>query len=467
LAVIKKRFMARGATCRNCEHIIKREARKEEGVISIDYDFSTERGTVLFDDSKTSLTDVFGRIEAKGYSCSEDQGSRWQGGLFALIGIIVLGYFILRFSDSIPIPAIDPRMSYLLLFLVGLLTGFHCIAMCGGFVVSYVTGDRKAGRSSNMSHILYGAGKLVSYTLIGAAFGLLGSFIAFTPVVRGIVGMAAGLFLIVFGLSMLIPFLRRFSIPIPKVLSKVMHSNSRRGPLVIGLLNGLMIACGPLQAIYVMAAGTGSLVEGAKLLFIFGLGTLPVMLGFGYFASFASLKWSNYLTKASGVIVVLLGILMLNYGLTLTGAGYDLKSLAAADPLPEAPVPTMTSGFQEIRMDVTSKGWEPNSFVLQKGVRVKWIINGKQITSCNKAIQVPKLGLEFDIKPGEQVIEFTPTEEGKIPFSCWMGMIPGQFIVRDSVSAADKAEAESPLPSGGTCDGSATGSCGCGMRNFA
>ena len=67
-----------------------------------------------------------------------------------------------------------------------------------------------------------------------------------------------------------------------------------------------------------------------------------------------------------------------------------------------------------------------------KGVPVQWIINGKEITGCNRAIQVPAYNLEFDIVPGEQVIEFTPTETGTVAWSCWMGMIPGSFTVVDN-----------------------------------
>ena len=54
---------------------------------------------------------------------------------------------------------------------------------------------------------------------------------------------------------------------------------------MIGLLNGLMLGCGPLQAMYVMAAGTGSPQEGATMLFFFGLGTLIPLLSFGLIAS--------------------------------------------------------------------------------------------------------------------------------------------------------------------------------------
>jgi plastocyanin domain-containing protein len=61
---------------------------------------------------------------------------------------------------------------------------------------------------------------------------------------------------------------------------------------------------------------------------------------------------------------------------------------------------------------------------------VKWVIDGKEITECNKAIQVPQLDLSFNIQPGLQTIEFTPTTAGVIPWSCWMGMIDGSFIVQ-------------------------------------
>lgn len=92
-------------------------------------------------------------------------------------------------------------------------------------------------------------------------------------------------------------------------------------PFVIGLLNGLMIACGPLQAMYVMAAGTGSAVEGAKMLFAFGIGTLPVLLSFGVLTTLISGALTHRLLTASGAILIILGAVMINRGLILTGTG--------------------------------------------------------------------------------------------------------------------------------------------------
>ena len=162
--------------------------------------------------------------------------------------------------------------------------------MCGGFVVSYTAKNAKEGIKPYKSHCMYGTGKIISYTIIGAGFGLLGSIIVFTPMMRCVAGILAGLFLIIFGLNMfnVFPWLRRIRIKMPSFLNRFVNKESKKHnrPLIIGLLNGLMIACGPLQAIYIMAAGTGSMLEGAKLLFVFALGTLPVMLGFGFLTSF-------------------------------------------------------------------------------------------------------------------------------------------------------------------------------------
>jgi sulfite exporter TauE/SafE/copper chaperone CopZ len=505
----KMEFIAEGTTCESCAKVIERQALKVPGVKSVRFDYATETGSVVFDDSQTDIDIILYKIEEKGYSCfildggKAEPGSnagvssrrgygRTLGWVFGLIGIVVALYFITTLVGGVELPAISQNMGYGLLLVVGLLTGFHCIAMCGGFVVSYTAKDAQKGRKSHRSHVSYGVGKVISYTVIGAVFGLVGSIIAFTPLMRGVAGLLAGLFLIVFGLKMLniFPVLRKFSFRTPGFLNRWVGKNQSSSPLVIGLLNGLMIACGPLQAIYIMAAGTGSWLEGAKLLFVFALGTLPVMLGFGYFASFVSSKMTNKILRISGAIVIILGIVMVNRGLALTGSGYDLNSIVqsvGADGVAGNAVGSADSnvvllnGYQEIHMDVTRYGYEPNRFVLKKGVPVKWVIDGKELTGCNNAIQVPKLGLTFDIEKGEQTIEFTPTESGTISWSCWMGMIPGSFIVKDDVDvdggvvvqdAVESAPAPQPagtcgMGGGGGCGspscGAATGGgCGCG-----
>ncbi|MBW3004063.1 sulfite exporter TauE/SafE family protein [Candidatus Woesearchaeota archaeon] len=476
------RFKARGMHCTSCEKVIGKALINLDGVNNVKVDYATESVDVEFDEDKISLKDIKKAVESKGYDCSDrpTMTKKTLGLIFGVIGLVVVLYFIMGAVDGIQLPTISSGMTYGLLFVVGLLTGFHCIAMCGGFVVSYTTKSALEGKKPYKAHLGYAVGKTLSYTLIGAAFGLIGAIITFTPMIRGVVGIAAGAFLIIFGLNMLniFPALRKLQVRMPKFLGGFVSKEKKKStnPLVIGLLNGLMIACGPLLAIYIMAAGTGSVLEGAKLLFVFGLGTLPVMIGFGFVTSYLSSKATHKILKASGAIVIILGLIMVNRGLALTGTGLDMNSFLNPGPILTGESTAIDNGYQVIEMDVTRYGWEPDKFVLKKGVPVKWKINGKEITGCNNAIQVPKLGLEFGIKQGEQVIEFTPEEEGTISWSCWMGMIPGAFIVKDDIDVNNakavqqeiEAVHEQPRGSCGgscgssTCGAASGGSCGCG-----
>lgn len=358
--------------------------------------------------------------------------------LLALFGIGVILWLDSWFMNHSDMPSLSRDMGYGLLFVVGFLTSFHCVGMCGPLIVGYSAKSAAAGGKSHWAHLLYGMGKTLSYTAIGALFGAFGAVVAFTPYTQGAVGVAAGIFLILFGLHMLefFPSLSHFHIKTPGFVMRFVGKEYRKhsNPFIIGLLNGLMIICGPLQAMYVMAAGTGSWSEGAAILFFFGIGTLPLLMGFGFLTSLLSVNLTPKLLKASGVIVMALGAIMLNRGLAVTGTGWDFNTTLARVSQHFAPVVAETDSSpaeQTIRMEVLRSGFSPNQFTLRKGIPVKWVIDGKELTACNNAIIVPKYDLEIKLKQGEQTVEFTPVETGVVPWSCWMGMIPGTFIIVD------------------------------------
>jgi sulfite exporter TauE/SafE/copper chaperone CopZ len=483
---MRKIIKTKGMHCPSCERIIEKAALSVEGVKSVKSDFTKEETTIEFDENITNLDDITYVINTKGYECETVDVA--QDSLLFLLGL----FWIIKYSFSFSFPEITPGMGLAIVFTIGILTSFHCVGMCGGFVLSYTTKEamnkEQTKKSKFLSHLKYGTGKTITYVILGAMFGLLGSFVAFTPKFKGIAALVAGLFLVIYGLNMLnvFPWLRKLQWRGPKFLSKVNADavKGNKGPFVIGLLNGLMIACGPLQAMLIYSAGTASVIQGALAMFVFGLGTLPLMLGFGSLATILGSRFTHRVLKVSALIVIIMGVVMVNRGLTLTGTGYDFNTLitsvsASGNEITGAAVGVDTilkDGYQEIRMEVNRYGWKPDKFVLKKGVPVRWVIDGKEINGCNNAIQVPKLGLDFDIRRGEQVIEFTPTKEGKISWSCWMGMIPGVFIVKDDIDLSNTAEIQKELDSvpqqqrgscGGSCGSSTCGAktgggCGCG-----
>jgi plastocyanin domain-containing protein len=54
------------------------------------------------------------------------------------------------------------------------------------------------------------------------------------------------------------------------------------------------------------------------------------------------------------------------------------------------------------------------------------------VTSCTSKIIIPSLNITKSISSGQNVINFTPTaSSGEIPFSCWMGMVRGKFVISE------------------------------------
>lgn len=232
-------------------------------------------------------------------------------------------------------------VEYLLAFSTGLLVSLHCVSMCGGFVAAYslrIAGDQ-AGASSVAAalrprvlwaHLLYNAGRLTTYALIGGAMGLIGSFIAASGQLMGIQGLAsilAGVFMILLGLS-LGRWLPYTSLLQPAWVSQISqitalgkHLAARTmawGTYPLGLLLGLM-PCGPLYAMEINSAGTGSIGAGMLMMLAFGLGTVPTLYAFGLVSSIIGRRLPRCLFQVAALIVVLLGILTLLRGLAMNG----------------------------------------------------------------------------------------------------------------------------------------------------
>jgi len=354
---------------------------------------------------------------------------------FLGLAVVFLGVIFLSTGAGIfNLPELNQNTGLLLIFITGVLTSFHCIGMCGSLVVAYVTNQGKGQKNDSdkkskfIPHIQYNTAKLFSYTLMGAIVGAIGSLFNLTGTFRGYMAVFAGLFMVIMGLNMLniFPWLRKLTPRMPNVAGKI--GGKRKGPIFLGLLTGLM-PCGPLQAMLLFAAGSGSISQGALTMFVFGLGTLPLMFIFGSFTSMISRKMTRNILKFSAIIVLTLGLIMLNRGLVLAGSPVALSTL---NPFSSKGAASSTSnGYQEINMKVTRYGWEPDTFVVKKNVPVKWNIEVEEVTYCNKELVFSAFGIDQKFSEnGEKItLEFTPTSKGKFSFSCWMGMIPGMIVV--------------------------------------
>lgn len=172
------------------------------------------------------------------------------------------------------------------------------------------------------------------------------------------------------------------------------------------------------------ALGTGSVLMGALSMFIFSIGTFPLMFGLGFLSSFINKKNGKKIICASGAIVLLLGILMIERGIGLAGINLEIESKSEKSELA-----VNSDGVQVVEIKLSPYGYEP--ITVTAGKLVKWIIRAEDgdITGCNRAIIVPEYNIEKELVVGENVIEFTPTKTGVFGYSCWMGMIRSSITV--------------------------------------
>lgn len=456
-----------GMSCASCEMKIENKVKKLNGIIGIKAKFASSSVNVTYNPDVVSLDEISKTIEGIGYNVIRDNSSKKEDkfNINQLLGIGIILFALYTVINKTVgfnfIPQIDKSVGYGMLFVVGLLTSLHCIAMCGGINLSQCVGHKCNKNGSKIESLkpsfLYNSGRVISYTIIGGIVGAIGGVVSFSGSAKGVVAIISGIFMLIMGLNMLnaFPWLRKLNPVIPKSLRAKFSKNiNDKGPFYIGLLNGLM-PCGPLQAMQLYALGTGSFTAGALSMFLFSLGTVPLMFGFGAISSLLSAKFTRKMLKVSAVLVMFLGIIMVNRGLSLSGV-----SFAAIDNQ-KANIAKVEKNLQVVTTKLTSGQYSP--ITVKKGVPVKWIIQAEEsdLNGCNNPLTIPKFNIEKKLVPGDNMITFTPKENGKIIYTCWMGMISSYINVVDDPSKEPSTDAQQSNDTsnysgaGGCCAGSA------------
>lgn len=164
---------------------------------------------------------------------------------------------------------------------VGMLGSIHCIGMCGGIVAALSMGrERTYWRGIASYHL----GRVISYSALGLAAGLIGSLItAKTELlhIQQMLSIFAGIFMIIFALQIggVIPerFLSLSFIRIPaSLLRKTAKGNTPLLWGLTGLANGLL-PCGMVYAALSLALKQADPLTGTIMMTAFGIGTIPAM----------------------------------------------------------------------------------------------------------------------------------------------------------------------------------------------
>lgn len=426
MSKITKSLDVYGMHCKSCETTIEEEIKSLNGVVYVKSNHNKSNLIITYANDSLNENEIKNAIKRAGYTTSKNFIIELLPiGLMVVI-MLFLGKYSLSGYDT---NSLLSNGSYLMLFAVGVLSSLHCVGMCGGIMLTQTLDMNNLlnNKKSTFNVALkYNLGRVISYTLLGGIIGALGSVFSISMTMQVFIQLVAALFMIIAGLKMFgVKLFENINLSIPFIpFSKKNCSQRSNNPFIVGLLNGFM-PCGPLQTMQLYALGTGSFVMGALSMFAFSIGTVPLMLGFGYISSRLSKILSNNIYKYSGVFIIILGLSMGQRGLSLTGVNIPFLNGISQSYSEPAPI---VNGYQEVTITANRSGYNPSSNLIKGDIPIKLTIKAEELTSCNNVMYFPQYDEYIDLSKGDVVIEINPNGQD-LSFTCWMGMIRGNISV--------------------------------------
>lgn len=326
-------------------------------------------------------------------------------------------------------------MDLITIFFIGLTAGgLGCLALQGGLLATAITARKEADQKDKndiLPTLSFLISKLIVYALLGFILGFFGQTIFISDSLRIILQFGAGIYMIIVALSLLNvhPLFRHFIIQPPRFLTRLVKNQSKSadmfGPGILGAMT-IFVPCGTTLAMEALAISSGSPFKGALILSAFVLGTFPIFLGLGYLTARLSDSFRQTFFKIAAVLIITVGFTTIYNSWNAAG----LPTIVWDGGGSEQSQSTNIATKQDYEIQILNSGYSPNNLKVKKGLPVKITLVSSNAHSCSLAFRIPSLGVSKNLKPTDsQVIEFTPTEAGVIPFSCSMGMYRGTIEV--------------------------------------
>ncbi len=486
----KHKVQIYGMHCSSCEVLITKEVSKIPGVKYLEVSHKTGVLELIHDESldKKLINEAVCRCgyqttpggEAEPavnhFSLSENNLMAW----IKAGAILVILFYLFTTLSELPFlkqatSVNKDNLSLPLAFMVGLVASVStCLAVVGSVVMGLSASFKQKASSPFVPNLVFQAGRLASFFVLGGVLGLIGTNFRYSPTLSSVLNMAVAAVIAYLALSLLnvVPpmksLLSSFSPGLGSKLANLEGEGSFKAAFMMGGLT-FFLPCGFTQSMQILALGQADFVKSGLVMLAFAVGTSPMLFGIGVLGTKATTLKDLAYAKVMAVVLIFFALFNLNTGLALQGLSLPFPSfqVAATGGANETSGLNIQNGKQVIEMEVNNSGYNPRAFTVKKGVPVEWRINATALNGCNSSLIVPSLGIQKIFNQGLNIINFTPTQVGRVNFSCGMGMIRGYFEVVDNGQAAvttgaiPQAQVDQAAVKGGSCGGG-SGGCGCG-----
>ncbi|MDD5433606.1 MAG: sulfite exporter TauE/SafE family protein [Candidatus Pacebacteria bacterium] len=493
----EQKYFVKGTHCASCEILIEKKLIEESNVKSVEA--SNQKGEILieYEGEKPSAHYLNKLFQKDGYTFTEKEQKNSKSNYSTIMALITGGSVFLAFLflNKLGLARwvnVGEASSLPTFFLFGVLAGLSsCAALVGGLVLSMskqwseIYADNNTATQRATPHLMFNAGRLASYALLGGILGIIGSKLQLSVNISAFLVLGVSVLMVFLALQMIgVKAFQRFQISMPRSMTRyVANEKNFKGkymPFIMGALT-FFLPCGFTITAQSLALISGSFLQGSLIMLAFAAGTLPVLLSIGFSSTkiMNNKKLSERFLKTAGVVVLFFALFNANNQMNVLGyagisdlLGKAVKADIASNNNSEEGLPPIIDGKQVIKMNASASGYSPNYFKIRVNVPVRWEITDTGTSGCTNAVMSQSLFTgQIALTPGKtSVREFTPQKTGKYKFSCWMGMVSGIMEVVDANSAPTGNSAHSnnnnivnaaPVSDSDVIPSGASG-CGCG-----
>jgi sulfite exporter TauE/SafE len=204
---------------------------------------------------------------------------------------------------------------------LGAVSSFHCVGMCGVFAFSIPTQHFSALKKV-LAILLYNLGRITSYAFVGLLFGLLGRQLFLAGFQRWFAIISGLAILLIVIQSLLkrpvfhLPGYNRVTRLISKLILKFMGKPTLRGIYLLGVANGFL-PCGLVYLAITGALAIGTVGGAAAFMAAFGLGTLPAMFLLSYCRFIIGISVRNKIRQAVPFFAATMAVMLILRGMNL------------------------------------------------------------------------------------------------------------------------------------------------------
>jgi hypothetical protein len=197
--------------------------------------------------------------------------------------------------------------------LMGFIGSLHCIGMCSPLALAVSNLNPKVF----LTRVFYNAGRILTYGILGL---VITSVSWFTPLAQfqNLISIVIGVVLLVLAISgttmlripLITPALHWFRNSLVRMFGTLLHQKKTSSTFLLGALNGLL-PCGLtfLALTYCLTLDTPAL--GFSYMILFGIGTLPAMLGFVSVFQWTINRYHFSLKRITSATLLLSGVLLI------------------------------------------------------------------------------------------------------------------------------------------------------------